>query len=212
MKKTILFQGDSITDAYRRYENPDHLGIGYANDVASRMGLDYPNAYTFVNKGISGNRIVDLYARIKSDILNIKPDYMSILIGVNDVWHELMYQNGVDTEKFKKIYTMLLEEVFAALPNVKIMLLEPFVAPGSATNEQIEKFREEVAKRAAVVHELGAQFGLPVIELQKDLDAMLEKAPEGYWLWDGVHPSVFFHQYIADKWIAQFQKLQEDCR
>lgn len=106
---------------------------------------------------------------------------------------------------------MLLEEVLEALPNVKIMLLEPFVAPGSSTNEHIDWFREEIAKRAAVVHEMGAQFALPVIELQKDLDALLDKAPEGYWLQDGVHPSIYFHQYIADKWMDQLKKLQEKC-
>jgi len=207
MKKTILFQGDSITDALRRYENPTHLGTGYANHVAARLGLEAPDAYTFINKGISGNRIVDLYARIKSDILNLKPDYLSILIGVNDVWHERMHQNGVTPEKFKKVYTMLLEEILEALPDIKIMLMEPFIAPGSTTNEALDWFQTEVAKMAKVVHELGEQFNLPVIDLQADLDALLPKAPEGYWLYDGVHPSVYFHQYIADKWMATFKTL-----
>ncbi len=207
MKKTILFQGDSITDAFRRYENPNHLGTGYANCVAARMGLEAPDAYTFINKGISGNRIVDLYARMKSDILNLKPDYMSILIGVNDVWHERMHQNGVAPEKFKKIYSMLLEEILEELPDIKIMLMEPFVASGTMTNEALDWFRVEVAKMAKIVHELGEQFHLPVIDLQADLDALLPKAPEGYWLFDGVHPSVYFHQYIADKWMATFKTL-----
>jgi len=144
---------------------------------------------------------------MKSDILNLKPDYLSILIGFNDVWHERMHQNGVTPEKFKKIYTMLLEEILEELPDIKIMLMEPFVAPGSTTNEALDWFREEVGKMAKVVHELGEQFCLSVIELQGDLDALLDKAPEGYWLYDGVHPSVYFHQYIADKWMATFKTL-----
>jgi len=207
VKKTILFQGDSITDAFRRYENDSHLGTGYANMVSARLGLENPDAYTFYNKGISGNRSVDLYARMKKDILNLKPDYMSILIGVNDVWHEKMYNNGVTPEKFKKIYAMLLEEVQEALPDIKIMLMEPFIAPGSTTNEDLEWFRVEVAKMAKAVRELSEEFNLPFIELQADLDALLDKAPEGYWLFDGVHPSIWFHQYIADKWIATFKTL-----
>lgn len=207
MKKTILFQGDSITDAFRRYENDSHLGTGYANMVSARLGLENPDAYTFYNKGISGNRSVDLYARMKKDILNLKPDYMSILIGVNDVWHEKMHNNGVTPEKFKKIYAMLLEEVQEALPDIKIMLMEPFIAPGSTTNEDLEWFRVEVAKMAKAVRELSEEFNLPFIELQADLDALLDKAPEGYWLFDGVHPSIWFHQYIADKWIATFKTL-----
>ena len=207
MKKTILFQGDSITDAFRRYENDSHLGTGYANMVSARLGLENPGEYTFYNKGISGNRIVDLYARMKAEILNLKPDYLSILIGVNDVWHEKMYQNGVTPEKFKKIYGMLLTEIKEALPDIKIMLLEPFVADGAMTNDALEWFKVEVAKMAEKVHELAEEFNLPLIELQADLDAMQANAPESYWLYDGVHPSIFFHQHMADKWIATFKTL-----
>ena len=101
--KTFLFQGDSITDADRRREDISHFGYGYPNIVASKYMSENPNGYTFINKGISGNRIVDLYARIKIDLINLKPDYLSILIGINDVWHELSSGNGVDNEKFKKI-------------------------------------------------------------------------------------------------------------
>ena len=85
----ILFQGDSITDAGRDYNNDELLGRGYALLVSAELGLREPNQHTFINKGISGNRVVDLYARIKRDIINYQPDVMSSLIGVNDVWHEL---------------------------------------------------------------------------------------------------------------------------
>ena len=85
--KTILFQGDSITDCGRG-NSISGFGDGYAMLVTAQLGLDCPGEYTFYNKGIGGNRIVDVYARIKEDIINLKPDYMSLLIGVNDVWHE----------------------------------------------------------------------------------------------------------------------------
>ena len=97
--KTFLFQGDSITDAERKREDVNNFGFGYPNIVASKYLSENIGEYQFINKGISGNRVVDLYARIKCDIINLKPDYMSILIGINDVWHELSSQNGVDNEK-----------------------------------------------------------------------------------------------------------------
>ncbi|MBR6551360.1 MAG: hypothetical protein IKT89_00820 [Clostridia bacterium] len=133
--KTFLFQGDSITDAERKREDNNNLGYGYPNIVASKYLSENINEYQFINKGISGNRIVDLYARIKFEIINLKPDYMSILIGINDVWHEISSQNGVDDEKFRKILSMLIEEVKEALPDIKIIMLEPFVLKGPATEE-----------------------------------------------------------------------------
>ena len=101
--KRILFQGDSITDCGRARDNNTHVGTGYAVLVKSQLGFENPGEYEFYNKGISGNRIVDLYARIKADIINLSPDYISILIGVNDVWHEFFGHNGVDADKYEKI-------------------------------------------------------------------------------------------------------------
>lgn len=205
--KTILFQGDSITDVKRIREDPTNLGQGYANLVSGRLGLQNPGEYTFLNRGIGGNRIVDVYARMKCDIVNLKPDYMSILIGVNDVWHEKDKHNGVSAPKFKKVYGMMLEELREELPDIKIILLEPFVLEGTATEDAIDWFREEVALRAAAVRELAEEYQLPFIPLQEDLNKLTEQAPPSYWLRDGVHPTVFFHQYIADKWIETFHSI-----
>ena len=145
--KTILFQGDSITDAGRDKATDGHMGFGYATFVKGAIGMDYPNEYQFINRGISGNRIVDVYSRIKMDILNLKPDIMSLLIGVNDVWHELNNQNGVEAEKFFKIYDMLIEEIKQELPDIKIIILEPFVLKTGATEEKWDVFSVEVAKK-----------------------------------------------------------------
>ena len=206
--KTILFQGDSITDVRRNREDTTNLGQGYANYVAGRLGLQQPGDYQFLNRGISGDRVVDLYARMKSDILNLKPDYLSILIGVNDVWHEKSFQNGVSAPKFKKVYGLLLEEVKEALPDVKLLLMEPFVLPGTATEDAFEWFREEVALRAAAVKELAAEYACPFIALQEDLNRLTQLAPAEYWLRDGVHPTSFFHQFMADKWLEAFQTIR----
>lgn len=202
--KTILFQGDSITDTTRNRENDADLGRGYPLLVAGRMGLDAPGKYRFLNRGISGNRIVDIYARIKRDILNLRPDVVSILVGVNDVLHELEYSNGVSVQKFEKIYGMLLEEIRESLPNTKILLMEPFVLKGTVTACHYDWFTEEVGTRAKIVQELAEKFGLPFLPLQQDLNDLAKQMPENYWLSDGVHPTINFHQHIADKWIQTF--------
>ena len=103
----ILFQGDSITDAGRARDNDVNVGVGYPLLVKAELGFEFPGKYEFVNRGVSGSRIVDIYARIKDYIINLEPDVMSILIGVNDVWHEFAHQNGVSADKYFKIYDML---------------------------------------------------------------------------------------------------------
>ena len=134
--KTILLQGDSITDAGRNRQNDQKSNIGYASMVTAEITCDYPEQYQVFNRGVSGDRIVDVYARMRRDIINLKPDYLSILIGVNDVWHEFNASpNGVDDAKYRRIYCMLIEELKATLPDLKIYILEPFCLKGSATED-----------------------------------------------------------------------------
>lgn len=205
--KTILFQGDSITDCGRSREEFIYLGEGYPHLIAAELGFDYPADYDFQNRGVSGNRIVDLYARIKSDIINLKPDVMSILIGVNDVWHEIDRQNGVDAEKFFRIYCMLIEEIRAALPDVKIMIMEPYVMKGSATEENWDCFRTEVAKRAEKAKAVAEKYGLTFIPLQDKLNEAEKLAPGTHWTRDGVHPTKYGHELIKREWLKAFNTL-----
>ena len=212
--KTILFQGDSITDASRNRELATSLGTGYANYVAAEIGADAPYEYQFYNRGISGNRVVDLYARIKKDMINLQPDIMSILIGVNDVWHEYSDQNGVSAEKFEIVYSMLVEELLQALPNLKIMILEPFVLSGDRTENteehpaRMDYFRAEVALRAQAAKRIAEKFDLPFVPLQEVFDAANADAPySGYWLKDGVHPTSAGHNLIKRAWLEAFQQL-----
>lgn len=204
----ILFQGDSITDADRSRQDDSRLGVGYPRLVEAALGLEEAGEHEFFNRGISGNRIVDLYARIKADIINLKPDLMSILIGVNDVWHEIYENpNGVDADKFFKIYSMLIEEVKEALPNIKIMILEPFVLPGCSTVENWDYFSTEVPKRASMAKKIAEKYSLPFIPLQKGFDELSTKAPYEYWLGDGVHPTAKGHEFIKTEWIKAFKNL-----
>ena len=213
MAKRILFQGDSITDCGRNREQIGSMGTGYAFMVKGQLGAECPDEYEFINKGISGNRIVDVYARIKQDIINLKPDYMSLLVGVNDVWHELNWCNGVSAEKFEKIYDMLIGEVLEALPDLKIMLLAPFVLEASATTateeepDRWDNFRTEVPLRAAAAERIAKKYGLPLITLQDKFDEACKQAPASYWLADGVHPTPMGHWIIKNEWLKAFHKL-----
>jgi lysophospholipase L1-like esterase len=206
--KTFLFQGDSITDAERKREDVNNFGFGYPNIVASKYLSENIGEYQFINKGISGNRVVDLYARIKCDIINLKPDYMSILIGINDVWHELSSQNGVDNEKFKKILSMLIEEVKEALPEIKIIMLEPFVLKGPATEEQWNEFRSETELRAKSVKAVAEKCNLKFVPLQEKFDELSKNIETTYWLADGVHPTAAGHGIIAKALADVFEEIK----
>ncbi len=214
MAKRILFQGDSITDCGRNYDSAYGIGLGYPKLVEATLGADFPNEYEFINRGISGNRIVDLYARIKADFINLKPDYASIYIGVNDAWHEINNQNGVDTAKFETIYTMMIDEIKKALPNIKLIIIAPYVLPGSATcdteeiPDRLSRFRTDVGEKAAVSKKIAEKYGLPLIELQPVFDAACEKAEPKYWTPDGVHPSAKGHELIKRLWIEAFEKIK----
>ncbi|MBQ6937432.1 MAG: SGNH/GDSL hydrolase family protein [Clostridia bacterium] len=204
--KRFLFQGDSITDAMRNRDNEKSINTGYVHIVASQMLLKYPGKFEFFNRGIGGNRIIDVYARIKSDIINLKPDYMSLLIGVNDVWHELELQNGIDANKFKTLYKMLISEIKAALPNIKIYIMAPFLLKGNETTENWELFSAEVKKRAEVAKEIAEEFNLIFIPLQEEFDKALLQMPEEYWIRDGVHPLEAGQALIADALLKRFEK------
>ena len=214
MSKIVLFQGDSITDCGRNRETNNHMGHGYATMTAGALMADNPGAYKCLNRGISGNRIVDLYARIKFSFINLKPDYLSILIGVNDVWHEYTSQNGVSAEKFEFVYCLLIEELMQALPDLKIMILEPFVLQGEKTRNTEEHphrwdhFAAEVPLRAQAAKRVADKYGLVFVPLQAAFDEAERQEPtDGYWLLDGVHPTAAGHELIKRQWLKGFEKL-----
>ncbi len=214
MSKLILFQGDSITDCERSRNGDHYAGSGYANLVKATLGFENPNEYSFINRGISGNRIVDLYARIKCDIINLKPDYMSILIGVNDVWHEIASQNGVANEKFEKFYDMLISEIKEALPNTKIIIMGAYVLEGPATCNceenptRWETFSTDVAKNAATAKRIAEKYSLPYIPLQDVFDEACKTVPPTYWAADGVHPTMAGHELIKREWLKAFENIK----
>lgn len=214
MAKKVLFMGDSITNSGRDLEkNPRHLGYGYPNMVGGVLSIDEPGDYEFVNRGIGGNRIVDIYARIRIDMINLQPDYMSILVGINDVLHEYDYQNGVDAEKYEKIYGMLIEELLDALPNLKIMIMEPFVLPGRLTSTdeahpgRWEHFVKEAPLRAQAAKRIAEKYHLKFVPLQEQFNAAAAGMPENYLVLDGIHPTMAGHELIKRAWLKAFREL-----
>lgn len=211
---TILFQGDSITDCGRDREKDTHNGRGYAHLVSAHLMGNHPYEYVCLNRGVSGNRVVDLYARIKKDMINLKPDYMSVLIGINDVWHEYTRQNGVDAEKFEMVYGLMIEELQRALPDLKIMILEPFVLPGIATVTDDEHpgrweyFTSECSLRREAAKRIAEKYNLLFIPLQEMFNKANENAPADYWLADGVHPTPAGHELIKNEWLKAFDKIK----
>lgn len=202
---TILFQGDSITDAGRNRDiadpnRPAALGSGYANLIASHLLQQQPqDNLRFFNRGISGNRVTDLYARWKVDAINLQPDLLSILIGVNDTWHEFMYGNGVEVDRYTAIYRMLLDYTKERLPNVQLVLCEPFVLHcGVVTDGWIT----EMDERRKVVRELAGEYDALFVPFQSVLDEALSDAGPDYWAADGVHPTPAGHRLLADAWLS----------
>ncbi len=206
--KRVLFQGDSITDAGRDRENGYNLGNGYPNLVAAELGFEKPGQYEFINRGIGGNRSIDLLARIKIDGINLKPDIMSILVGVNDVWHDLGLKNGVDSETYELYYDLMVSQILKSLPKIKLIILEPFLLKGLRTEEEWDTFRSETEKRAAASRRIAEKYDLPFVPLMQKFDEAEKRAPSDVWLLDGVHPTAAGHELIAREWIAAFKKIE----
>lgn len=213
--KTILFQGDSITDAGRYRPNPDSMGNGYASMAAGWIEYENPGQYRCLNRGIGGNRVTDLYARIREDLINLKPDVVSILIGVNDIWSDVADAMGTTPEKFETVYGLILKEIRADLPDTKILLLGPYVLEGSGTcnteeyPHRWEFMRDGVAKLDMVVQKLAKNFSTAYVSTQEAFNEALTKAPVEYWVLEGVHPTPAGYEVIKRQWLKGFAMLEE---
>lgn len=193
----ILFQGDSITDGNRgRSADPNHiLGHGYAFIIAAKFGAAFPEAkLEFFNRGISGNTVLDLEKRWQKDTLDLKPDLLSILIGVNDKG------KGVPFDAYEQTYDKLLADAKAANPKLKLVLCEPFVVNHRAITPQHGSPNEDIVKRQAIVARLAKKHGAALVHFQVALDRATERAPAIHWIWDSVHPTYSGHQVLADEW------------
>lgn len=204
---TVVFIGDSITDGGRARTGSDHnhtMGQDYAFILAAQLGARLAERnLTFVNRGISGDRVPDLAARWKTDVLDLKPDVLSILVGINDT----LGPRGETLEQFAEIYDRLLRDTLAALPNIRIVLGEPFLLPVGKYQAAYAATLAEVKKRQDVVARLAKKYHLPLIRYQAVFDAACARAPAAHWSWDGVHPHYAGHGLMAEAWLETVGEL-----
>jgi lysophospholipase L1-like esterase len=202
--RTIFFQGDSITDGNRGRNNDwNHvMGHGYQYIISSKLWFDYPKkGYHFFNRGISGNKVTDLAARWQSDTIDLKPDVLSILVGINDTAVFINGDKNFDVAHYQSGFTSLLQQTKAALPNIQLVLCEPFVLPVGKVKDKWEDYSREIGKRQMVVKQLSKDFKAVFVPFQTAFDKALQRAPAEYWIWDGVHPMPAGHELMAREWL-----------
>lgn len=202
---TVLFQGDSITDAHRsrkdqQANHPAALGEGYAMLAASELLGKLPDKeLTVYNRGISGNKVYQLDERWQQDCLDLEPDVLSILIGVNDYWHMRQGRYDGTPEVYANDFRNLLKRTKAALPEVKLVICQPFIlTETSAVDESwVEPFRVYQEIAATIADEFGATW----VPFQEAFNEALSMAPATYWTGDGVHPSIAGAELMARTWL-----------
>jgi lysophospholipase L1-like esterase len=200
----VLFQGDSITDAGRSRENAmvankqPGLGTGYSWLAAAELLVDrQDDALTFYNRGVSGNKVYQLAERWKEDCLELKPNVLSILIGVNDLWHKLNGKYEGTLEIYEHDYMALLERTRKALPRVKLVICEPFVLRCGAVNE---KWFPEFDSYRAAARKVAKHFRATFVPFQAMFDEAVKYAPPEHWAKDGVHPTPAGAALMAHLW------------
>lgn len=210
---TILFQGDSLTDACREKKSGNidsnrYLGNGYVYLAASYLMSKNPDIKA-INRGINGNRIIDLSARWEEDTLKQSFNLLSILCGVNDVGFQIRLNQGVDTKKYRTIYDRLLDETRETHPDARIVLCEPFIfkmdpvkAPQARDIcENWELWHSEISSRAEVVDELANKYQCLLIESKKLFDKACRRVPGNHWSIDGIHLTPAGNALLAQEWV-----------
>lgn len=194
---TILFQGDSITDCGRRQDG-NGMGGGYPAIVANQLHARFPELdITVLNRGISGNRVRDLKARWQEDCIALKPDLVSIMIGINDTWRRFDSNDPTGVDAFAADYRAILEETRQKL-DVPLVLVEPFLLPHP---EDRRAWREDLDPKIAVVRDLAREFGAVLVPLDGVFAAASTQRECPYWAGDGVHPTPVGQALIARTWM-----------
>lgn len=194
---TILFQGDSITEAHRCTEDED-MGTGYAMMVANRVLSEFPEKKVrFLNRGVGGDRVHDLKNRWQKDCLNLEPDIVSILIGINDTVGKYFWSKPTSTKIFEEDYRILLEQTRDIL-GAEVVLLTPFIV--CLTKLQLIN-RLLLKQKIEVVEKLSKEFGTLLVPLDRNFEEATRTIAPIYWSTDGIHPTTRGHSLIAQSWL-----------
>lgn len=200
----VLFIGDSISDYERARPVGEGLfnawGRSYVADVGALLTCFYPElALRVVNMGVSGNQVRDLDGRWQADVLDQRPDWVSVLIGINDVWRQfdspVITEHHVPLDEYRRTYQSLIERT---LPHVKGMIL---MAPYYMTPQREDAMRARMDAYGAAVRELAQQHGLIFVDLQAAWDALFRHMHPCSIAWDRVHPNQTGCMYIAKQFL-----------
>ncbi len=196
----VLFQGDSITDASRVRHDSADLGRGYAMMAASWFNAMHPEMnVNFLNRGISGDRVRNLKTRLQEDCIDLKPDVISIMIGINDTWrHFDACGEFTSAEAYKRDYSDILNQIREKTEAI-IILCEPFLLP--FTKEQGSKWRADLNPKIQAAKELAVEFDAIFVSLDGVFAKAAEIRKKSFWLYDGVHPTPNGHALIAQNWL-----------
>jgi lysophospholipase L1-like esterase len=195
---TILFQGDSITDCERNYKCSDSLGQGYVMMISSWYSAKYPEKNVkFINRGRNGDRVSQLKSRWRKDCLELKPDIVSILIGINDVLGKCIWNRPTSVENFENDYRYLLDQVKDEI-HANLVIMQPFLLDVA---ERYGNMRKELIMQIKVIEELSKEFDAVFIPLDTIFHEVSMKRRSSFWTNDGVHPTLPGHALIAQSWL-----------
>ncbi|MBE6573897.1 MAG: GDSL family lipase [Ruminococcaceae bacterium] len=190
----ILFQGDSITDCGRNRERIDSLGAGYPKFVAELLTETYNDIdFEFINKGCGGHQTKDLMARWQEDTIDIDPDIMTLLVGINDTWHHCDAGDFIPAEVFEANYRSLLDDV-KSKTNAKIIMLETFLLDVGGK----ESFFPDMDSKMKIIRRLAREYAVEYIPLDGLFASASVTEEPSFWSEDGVHPTEEGHKLIAD--------------
>lgn len=195
----ILFTGDSVTDCGRNRNDPNSLGDGYVNMVAGQLGLMHPELnLRFRNTGVGGEVVHDLLDRWDRDCIALQPNWVSILIGVNNSWRRYKSNEPTPDTVFEAEYRELLQRVKDET-SARLVICSPFVLH---VQDKVALVREDLDPKIAIIRKLAAEFDAIWVDFDAAFVSAEQRHIPSYWAEDGYHPSVAGHALMAETWLG----------
>ncbi len=197
----IVFFGDSITDCDRDRGDLNSLGNGYVKILADKLRPIYPDTdIELINKGISGDRVQELLARVQTDVIDLKPDAVVIMIGINNVWHKFTHGKELDLVEFEQDLKELITKLKEA--GIVVIFLEPFLLPAPDKLRMRKIFNEELK----IIDRVGEEMCDEFVAFDEMFNGLVESIPYSEYSLDGVHPTHRGSRLIANTAIKAIRK------
>lgn len=197
----IVFIGDSITDCERDRSDETSLGNGYVKILADKLRPIYPDMdIELVNKGISGNEVCDVLARVENDVIALKPDLAVVMIGINNVNHQFKYGKNLDLVQFERDYRALLTRIKKA--GIVLIVLEPFLLPAPDKRRMRPLFNKELE----IIHRIAMEVADEFVAYDEMFNGLCESIRYTEYSVDGIHPTHRGSRLIADTAIKAIRK------